>query len=584
MADFRWEGATPDDIRWEGTSISELRYEGETVWPVDTGSSSGTVVDFEDMSLSAFNTVSGPSQFWQFTDSANEEPIGGGHFYDRKVTESDATVVVNNYSELTTELANAGDGDIVFMGSDIDMTNQNSPQIDNYGVTLASNRGVNGAPGAKLYAHDNRQHMSNNSTLLVQANNVRLTGFRFEGPSRTWSPESSGYDTVTDWQQHGVRNEGGANLEIDNCEMYGFGRTVINAGREPGFHCHHSHILRGTRDGVGYGIGYNGSSTSSNPGLVEYNIVSYCRHHISSRGYFTWRHNIVEEPHAGNPVQSHPSAADSVVHNNTIIASYHQHGEDSTSPPDYGTPDWANGPDYNSGYLHRDVPDTWVQVDDNWIWTQAPPEAGTYFASIAQHGVSSFTNMGFSGNTLGYDHARGGRSIGSEDGRAMKSGGDHALVCYNNRQACQIQSTSGLDRYPQAGDTFRFWFMVSDPKASWLAQLLFGVQDETMAAQYYELELEEGTCRLQVDRPNQTSDDTLGSTSIEWMRLTPYRITVDWPSDPANNGISIDIAEHIPDTTVASFTCTADNEFTSGGIGFFANNNPTVLFDDLVIL
>lgn len=32
MADFRWEGTTPDDVRYEGTTVNELRYNGTVIW------------------------------------------------------------------------------------------------------------------------------------------------------------------------------------------------------------------------------------------------------------------------------------------------------------------------------------------------------------------------------------------------------------------------------------------------------------------------------------------------------------------------------------------------------------------------
>ncbi|MBI2839486.1 MAG: PKD domain-containing protein [Acidobacteria bacterium] len=146
-------------------------------------------------------------------------------------------------------------------------------------VTLASGRGRNGSQGALIR---NRRRGADAALLLAKGPGVRLTGLRligpdleigdhhYEGPYRTPRGIQSGFP----------------GLEVDNCELAGWGHAAIALTEgATGAFIHHNYIHHNRRAGLGYGV-VHGYCTASNPisSLIEGNLFDYCRHHIAGTG------------------------------------------------------------------------------------------------------------------------------------------------------------------------------------------------------------------------------------------------------------------------------------------------------------
>lgn len=200
------------------------------------------------------------------------EPIGGGTGYSDIYTSGDFNV--STKSELLSALSNAASGDVIFVSGSaaIDMTGETNLSIPS-GVTLASNRGYNGAAGGKLYTS---VHGGTNPEgfFYITASNVRITGLRLEGPEP--DTELSGGMSVGVW----VYN---SSVEVDNCEIFswGYAGVRVNTGTVSAYpYIHHNYIHNNQIAGYGYGV----ITTVNAAALIEGNYFDYSRHHIAGSG------------------------------------------------------------------------------------------------------------------------------------------------------------------------------------------------------------------------------------------------------------------------------------------------------------
>lgn len=79
---------------------------------------------------------------------------------------------------------------------------------------------------------------------------------------------------------------GFTNLEVDNCEILGWGHAGVSLTSGSHYsHIHHNYIHHNRRYGLGYGVCL-GYCTDANPifSLIEGNLFDYNRHHIASMG------------------------------------------------------------------------------------------------------------------------------------------------------------------------------------------------------------------------------------------------------------------------------------------------------------
>jgi len=208
-------------------------------------------------------------------------PLGGGEGYSLIHLSGD--YLVQTKEELLQALRVAKPGEVVYVLPDavIDLTGTMNILIPP-GVTLAGNRGHNGAPGPLIFTDD----PNTRPLFRIDGPNVRITGLRIRGPNgevgveRDAVPRSGGIQANHD-------------AEIDNNEIYNwvYGGVIVG-GVAKNAYIHHNYIHHCQWTGLGYGaVVHNGFM------VVEANIFDYYRHAIAGGGVlgsgYEARYNLV---------------------------------------------------------------------------------------------------------------------------------------------------------------------------------------------------------------------------------------------------------------------------------------------------
>jgi hypothetical protein len=303
--------------------------------------------------------------------------IGGGSGYGNTVTQSDADSVVRTRSELDDALASASAGEIVFVpgGEQISLGDRRYNIPD--GVTLASDRGVNGSSGALLYTD------SEPWKLLTIDGSGRLTGVRLKGPH-------PGDDTGGDSSGVGVQTFGAS--EIDNCDIWGFTYAGVRAASGGDAHVHHNVIRENNRGGYGYGV----AAESGTP-ISEYNYFNFNRHSMKTAGDnpgYIARYNHFGPETTDHVIDIHdPAGTEFQIHNNVVeaVIAVAGGGREGMQRP---------------AVTVRGVPDDVAAINDNWFYNPDEPRAspsGWTDEAIIQAKHDDWTNVSYSGNYYGSD-------------------------------------------------------------------------------------------------------------------------------------------------------------------------------------
>ena len=243
------------------------------------------------------------------------DPIGGGagHVQIPKANHTIASAA--SVGILVDVLNNAVPGDMVYVEGDaiIDLTSliwvEKLVIGLSEGVTLASDRGRCGSPGALLYS----DALATLPMFRVTGPNARLTGLRIRGPNserrmdhhaRAYGPGGEGskyfYRFPTPF---GIACEDD-DLEIDNCEISGFSHGVmLHSGSR--HNIHHNFIHHCQYNGLGYGVCLDKAAAR-----IEYNLFDWNRHSIAATGHpecsYMARHNVVLENSLSHCFDMHP--------------------------------------------------------------------------------------------------------------------------------------------------------------------------------------------------------------------------------------------------------------------------------------
>lgn len=264
-------------------------------------------------------------------------PIGGGEGYTNAVTKGDFTV--STVEALLDGLARATAGQVIFIPGTVEIDLTTLIYIDQLvlevpeGVTLASDRGVDGSPGALLTS----DALKTKIMIRILGPGVRITGLRLRGPNpkryldhhrRAFSKDGGGHAYYYKFPtQDGIFTKFDA-LEVDNCDLSGFGHSAVRLAGGCNHRIHHNYIHHCQYNGLGYGISHGVTSS-----IIAYNRFDANRHSIAGSGNpgcsYIARHNVelgvslshCFDMHGGRDREDGTNIAGTAIeiHNNTFL-------------------------------------------------------------------------------------------------------------------------------------------------------------------------------------------------------------------------------------------------------------------------
>ena len=226
-------------------------------------------------------------------------PIGGGPGYDARTDRCGESV--HCLDGLLEAVAQARAGDVVFIDGQAVIDCTERVYIEKLvievpaGVTLASDRGVDGSRGALLLSDT----FATRPLIRVGGPEVRITGLRLAGPNpkpclehhdRSFA-EGRGHEYYYKFPtSDGIVTEH-PQLEVDNCELGGWSHAAVCLRSGEDHWVHHNFIHHNQYNGLGYGVSHDRASS-----LVERNLFNCNRHSIAGTGRpsggYEARHNV----------------------------------------------------------------------------------------------------------------------------------------------------------------------------------------------------------------------------------------------------------------------------------------------------
>ncbi len=214
-------------------------------------------------------------------------PIGGGAGYRDALTTGDH--VVRTADALIDALARAKPGEVVFVPGDVTLDLTERVVVEDLvlevpgGVTLASDRGHEGSPGALLFS----EAFATRPLLRTGGAEVRLSGLRLLGPDprrrldhhRRAFAEGRGRDYYYRFPTSDGVLATHDRLRVDNCELAGWSHAAVFLRGGRGHQVHHSWIHRNQRQGLGYGVCLDEATAR-----IERNLFDFNRHSIAGTG------------------------------------------------------------------------------------------------------------------------------------------------------------------------------------------------------------------------------------------------------------------------------------------------------------
>ncbi len=345
----------------------------------------GPVTDFSPLRGDVDVTLDGQSTTtYELVGQEPPEPsdtvIGGGSGYASTVPQSEADYTATSRAELHDALGAASSGDVVYVpGSAAIHASQETFHVPG-GVTLASDRGIDGSAGGVIYETSD----TSERLLKVQEDDSTITGLRIRGPHHDEENAGGG---AWDHAHVGVQVSG-RNAVLANCEIYGWGYAGISCNGNT--HVHHCHVHHNTLGGLGYGLLVSSNAET----LVEYTLFGRNRHCIAahSDASYTARYNVVEADQRHHIFDHHGSGGRVEVYNNTFKP----------------TPATVDG--YPSAYRQRACAES-TSLHHNWAYNPNPPnydDPGDKEATFANPSSCGFANTDIHDNHYGTDQPPSG--------------------------------------------------------------------------------------------------------------------------------------------------------------------------------
>lgn len=319
------------------------------------------------------NTSSDSGSEESSSSGGDDTVIGGGEGYSNTVPKSEATTVVSSLSQLRNALNSASSGDVVYVDGGADISMGESKLTVPSGVTLASDRGIDGAKGGQLRTDGHPWGM------LQLQSNVRVTGLCIRGPRWDWVNE-------TETTELGI-DATGSGVEVDNIEGCGWGYSAVRTADDT--HVHHCHLHHCSRMGHGYGVATEGSEYP----VIEYNLFEHNRHSVQGNGGgYEVRYNIVDVPGISHAFDQHrPGGTTMKIHHNTVRVVEDAGGRDGGG---------GNAP----AVAIRGVPSDVAAIHNNWFHNDKQPRSspsGWTDEAIIQVHTDSWQNVEYNNNHYG---------------------------------------------------------------------------------------------------------------------------------------------------------------------------------------
>jgi hypothetical protein len=333
-------------------------------------------------------------------------PIGGGVGYLGSINPSQARYVVSNAAELKLALASATADQIVYVADGVVIS---TPPTDQWAYfNLRSQSRVWDVPAGAILA-GGRGRPGVTPGILQHTFDPYATTAEHGSRFISCGQQSKVYGLVCVGMQEGTEHvdcwggiAGGANGDIANNEIHGWGYFGAAAFYVSNLWIHHNHIHHCQREGYGYP-----TSVHQGSALVEGNKYDWSRHVIAaSRGVPTSNYefcynqlganctNAQIDCHGGNDISDPTSPAGGTlrIHHNTSIHLVAPNGSPQPLVSIRGIPlnicevhhNWAYittgamvGEDMRNlpqGYRATIADPRWVnmEVDENW-WGSTPP-------------------------------------------------------------------------------------------------------------------------------------------------------------------------------------------------------------------
>ena len=215
-------------------------------------------------------------------------PLGGGPGYKRSVAKGDYTA--KDLDELLAAMKKAKTGQTVFIPGNVEIDCTTRVFIEKIvieipgGVTLASDRGSGGSPGAIIHS----EAFATNPLIEMGGPGVRVTGLRVRGPDpkrrlrhhrRSFGKGGGGSKYYYKFpNSQGIRAEHDG-LEVDNCEVSGWSHSGVHLVAGKNHRIHHCFIHHNQYNGLGYGVCHDKSES-----VIERNLFDFNRHSIAGTG------------------------------------------------------------------------------------------------------------------------------------------------------------------------------------------------------------------------------------------------------------------------------------------------------------
>lgn len=306
-----------------------------------------------------------------------------------------AVVEVDTRDELLAALANATAGDTVNVAgtASINLTGHKAIVIP-AGVTLSSNRGQGGSPGALLYNTELDLGQGDMPWVQFRASGAgtRITGLRLRGPDTEIRDAPYQYDN-----SRGIWAYNSSDLVVENNELYGWSHGAVYVENSIDTWVTRNNIHHNRRTGLGYGVVLYRNASA----VIQFNTFTQNRHAIAGSGVRTQRYD----------------ARYNLVVDNALSHGFDMHGEWETQDngaPYAGDVMYVTNNSFRSAaeeaYVVRGRPLTRANVAGNCF---AHRTQGAAVAQNQDRQGNLFFGSNTYGTTTGTCHVQGSRRLGT---------------------------------------------------------------------------------------------------------------------------------------------------------------------------